>query len=683
MIRIPNPTWQQSNKSDKFGNLSATRCINLDQEGYVKLSSRAMSVYTEDSSAPGFDSQIGRIITIGRYGDGDFTSVTSDSNHDIDLSSTVVDGVEDEEASNPSYTVNSWGAFWQNRWYVTTATTLAYKAISGGPTGAWTANAVTGLTSGVTHALEVFKNRNTLCITDANVVRQYDTSHSAGTAVTLPSDYEAIALAYSNYRMGIITRLASTLEGQGTDAYFFVWDGSSTSASMGIPIGSDAAVAIVAYKGSWVILTRTGQLLFFNGGGFDELAAFPFYYSTYVWGDFINKVALGQIMWVEGDVIYINVAFNMDQYGRFLESYLPYCPSGIWAYDPKVGLYHRYAPSQSYLNTLTVTSGGVNTTTNVLTANSGTVPSTGSMVRYADAGGTPITGLKEYHDYFVIKLSSTTFSLAETYDAALLGAAIDITSTGAATNSFLSLEMLDFNAVDINNSGALTVVGTYDQWGDHMIFGSDVYDYDSTNAWQHYMVTVPNAPNRGYFVTAKIYSQGTTDTQQKLVLRHKLLQDGDMIVIKEKHTDLFGLPTSTRRATNGVTWTAQNAFYTTADIEEVYDAWTAGHAIEVEVLSGAGAGAMAEISDITYASGTYAVTLNEDIPYVIGGRVANVQFDNFKEYARVTVDNQKDGYVDCPIGLSSKWSMYKVELRGVNTTIEDVTLVSVPHKLPV
>jgi len=41
MIRLPadtNEKWFQPNNSDKFGSLWYTKNINLDEEGYIKLS---------------------------------------------------------------------------------------------------------------------------------------------------------------------------------------------------------------------------------------------------------------------------------------------------------------------------------------------------------------------------------------------------------------------------------------------------------------------------------------------------------------------------------------------------------------------------------------------------------------------------------------------------------------------
>jgi hypothetical protein len=334
------------------------------------------------------------------------------------------------------------------------------------------------------------------------------------------------------------------------------------------------------------------------------------------------------------------------------------------------------------MNVCVVLDSGVDTATDILTLDSGSVPSTGGMLRYTVAGSGAIGGLKLYHDYYVIKLSSSTFKLAETYEEAIAGASIDITSVGSTTNRFLSFEIVDFNAVDIDWAGAITGVNTYKDWSDHVIFGAEVLDYDSSSTFNHYLVTVPNVENRGYIVTPKIFAQGNTDTFQRFVVRFKPLTASDVIVVKEKSRDIFELPTTTQRATGGVSWIGSDAFTTTADIESVYNAFNAGHAIEVEVLADASAGAMEQISAIDYDSGTYTVTLKHDVPYASGGKVSEVQFDNWKVVATInsTSAANSEGVVSVPIGVSSKWSMYKVELRGVYTTIEDVSVVSVPHK---
>lgn len=681
MIRFPSSgNWIQANNSDKFGDISASRCINLDSEGYLKLSSRAFSVYSEDTTHPDSDTSIGRILAIGRYSEGDFTAVAEGAPQNLSLSTTSFTNAEDEESGNPTTTDNSWGTFWQNRWYVSGATTVVYKAIASGAGGTWT-SAVTGLTTGVTHALEVFRNRNQLCVANANVVKQYDTSHANTIDLTIPADFEIVGMSYSNAKMGIITRLASTIEGQGQDAYFFVWKGDTTSAETGVPIGSDSAVGIAPYLGSWVILTRAGQLLFWNGGGFQVLDAFPLYFRDAVWGDFLNKVGYGINMWTEGDVIYISVNLSTDQSGRNLESYLPYCPSGIWCFDPKAGLYHRYAPSLSTMSLVSVGASGANTTTNIMTAASGTIPATGNIFRYTSASSDPIGGLEEYQDYYVIKLSSSTFQLATSYENALAGIAIDLTSQSAQTSYFAAFDIVDFNAVSVSGMGSLAVVGTQSPIYDHLIFGANVDDYRSSANNNHFMVTVPDIENRGYFKSAKLFAQSTSDTMQEYVIRHHPLKTGDKIIIKEKSRELTGLPVSTVQGNRRVTWVSTTEFYTTANLSAVKTAFDASKDIECEILSGAGAGTMEQVTAITEEDGTYAVTLANAVKGASSTRVSEVQFDNFKVFTTITTDNEKeDCIIRIPIGTHGSWSMFKVELQGTDITIEEARAVSVPHK---
>ena len=97
MIKIPATNWQQANNSDRFGNISSTRNINFDSEGYLTLASRSFSVYSNDNTYPDFDNEVGTVLAIGRYALGKFTAVTSDANLSLSLSNTVWDEEEDAE----------------------------------------------------------------------------------------------------------------------------------------------------------------------------------------------------------------------------------------------------------------------------------------------------------------------------------------------------------------------------------------------------------------------------------------------------------------------------------------------------------------------------------------------------------------------------------------------------------
>lgn len=677
MIRIPlNQQWQQPNTSDLFGTgIFSSKNINLDELGYLKLAPRTVSIASEEDAA-----NLGLPLSIGRIDAGAFLAVTDDEPFEIDLSETSISVAEDTDSDNPSFTADSSGRFWQNRWHTTTTDGLIYKAGS-----SWT-DASVSLTSGVAHPTEVFRNRNTFCIGNGNEVVQVDTSYSASgpAQLELPSDFEVIGLAYSGLQLGIVTRLSDDLEGQNQDAYFFTWDGASAEAGPGVPIGSDAGVAVVAYKGTFVVLTRKGQLLLWNGGGFDELASFPIYFSKTTWGDFLNRVANGDILQVDGDQILVNVSFDLDQYGKRKEGYAPFNPGGVWCFDPKAaGVYHRYAPSASAMSQIEVDDSDVNAGTDVLTVSGGTLPPTGSVMRYVFANTSdPIGGLSEGEDYYLIKLTSSTFKLATSRANALAGTAIDITDAGGTVHYFAAIDVLDYGAIYTKNTGGVALMGEQEAIYDHVIFGAEISDYDSTSSYNHLQLSVPDLENRGYVITPWIVSSGTEDQAQGATVHFRPLRDDDQIIVKAKTRRIAGLPVHTVQQGQTCSWQSSTAFTTTADLSDAKTAFDAGVEIECEIIAGAGAGVLAKVSALTEASGTYTVTLAEEIIGAASGRYCQAQLDNFTHLKTLTASSLENDecHASVPLGAPASEVMWKVEMRGVGTTIRSLDVQTVLRK---
>jgi hypothetical protein len=90
-------------------------------------------------------------------------------------------------------------------------------------------------------------------------------------------------------------------------------------------------------------------------------------------------------------------------------------------------------------STLTFNSSGVNTSTGIITVGAHWF-STGDQVVYNNGGGTRIGGLVNNTTYYIIKATSTTIKLATTYNDAIAGTRVTITSTGsgAAQNLYNS-----------------------------------------------------------------------------------------------------------------------------------------------------------------------------------------------------------------------------------------------------
>ena len=197
------------------------------------------------------------------------------------------------------------------------------------------------------------------------------------------------------------------------------------------------------------------------------------------------------------------------------------------------------------------------------------------------------------------------------------------------------------------------------------------------------MLTVPEFDNRGYFVTPKMQSQEITDKAQKVYVKYRTLKANDSIHVKVKYKDILGLPVSTPQATtalpNQCSWTGTNAFSTTANLADALTAYTAGEELECEVIAGAGAGTLTKISEIAYGAGTYTVTLAESPDGAAASRYCDVLIDNWTYLGSIT-STDLSGYKEFLIGRTSTWFKFKVELRGVDTTVEEVQLINSEHK---
>lgn len=667
MIKIPSDEKKiiQSDSSDLFGNLFYTKSINLDEKGYIKLSSRTVAIKSEDG-----DTDFDLPISFGRKGTGDFYVVTSDSPYIIASSNTALSITKDTDTGGdtPPSTISNdgTGTWWQNRWYVTTQTKLYYKTVASGD---WTD---TGLTLGSNaHPLEVFVNKTYLAIGDGNTVKLYDTSHSLIITLTVPADFEVTGLSYCNNKLGIATRLSSVAEGQNKDAMFFVWDGADTQANGGYPVGSDAIVGVSTLKSSWVLITRAGQIKYFNGGGFEDFSALSLYSSNKIWGDSLNRLAFGDSIRADGSVTYLNISSELSKFGAKGEKYLESNLGGILCYDGDVGLYHRYAPSISLATPLTVAEANVNLTTGVFTKTTGTIPVTGNPIKFTSGS---LGGVKIFNVYYVIKISTTQFRLAATRADAMNFVSILPTSV-SGVQYFVVLDLIDYGISQTTDAGGIAIQDITTGVYDHLIFGGEYSDSDSTSLYSYICQTIDGFKNIGYFVTAKDVSSSIEDITQKVYVKYRPLKTEDSIIIKYSQKDALGIPVTTSQ--NGdsskiCNWTGLNTFTTTSDLSEVvtYLAADASNECEVEIISGAGAGQMSQISSIIESSGTYTITLDDNIEGAASGNKCDVLINNWKSVGTIT-SADTNGYKEFPIDKNAPWTKFKVILTGSNVTIEE------------
>lgn len=673
MIRLPiENQWSQPNTSDKFGSVWYTKNITFDERGYLKLSPRAVKVMDDVE-----DNDFGFPVAIGRHATGQFQVATaSDANFSADIAVNQNTFTQDTGTNEPTLTADSDGIWFSGLWHVSTATAVLSKAA---PTSSANyTSRITGLTSGVQHQMTVFSSRNSICVSNGNVIKQYNASYANTTDLTIPSDYEIVGMAYNNSRLAIITRLTNDgSDGQDQECRFFLWDGATTAANLDAGTGSDAIVGIIAYKSSFLILTREGELLYWNGGGFERLDAFPFFFDETIYGDVSSNNALGNVpMVVDGDRVYFSIGIELNVFGIKQERRTENTPSGIWCYDPNVGLYHRYSPSLSSAYVNYVAGATINTSTDTLVASAGvfgleTIPATGGIARLTSTVG--IGGLKVNHDYYIIRVSSTDFKLATTRENALNGDAIDITSATAGDNYFWMYDLIDYGCSYYGAAGAIALVASTNNVSEGVLFGArlDSTAFASTDSLH---LTVPFLENRGYVVLPKIYPNEVEDNTQKLIIKYRPLGTNDKIIVKSKNRDVYNVTMSSTGVSAGAEWTSPTELFITGDFSEAKTFKDAGGHLEMEILSGAGAGTMAQVVSIDEDNGVYSFVLDEPVLGASSGLQSHFILNNWEVIHTIT--NDDTGYAEVPLAKKGKWLLLKLELRGYNTTIEELGIVN-------
>lgn len=661
-----------------------TRGIDLDQEGYLRLSKRSRAIM-DDS----IDSDFGEVIAIC------FDTTTTryyilTAEHVFYADSTLQTFTDDASANVPT-TLNARSDMVQfnDDIYVSAGITDGLRRWTG---SAWSTS-LYALTSN-TSPMCVFESKNQLAIGQANTVILINTSHTLVQTLTLPADYTVTTLAYSNNRVYVGTR-----HSRDGEALVFEWDGDDTSANNGYPCGAVRIDCIKAYKNSVVAFTGEGQLLIFNGGGFTELANLPIYYTTLLYsqqGNSLTGSTSHRGMIVVGDSIYINllallqVSGSNDLQPFFLNTF----PGGIWCYDPAVGLYHKHKISADLrLKTDAVTTANVNTTTEIITVAGQTVPATGTPVIYDSANTTAIGGLTHRKKYYVIYQSDTTMKLATTKALADAGTAINLTGTGNNAQYFVFCPNRDFGGDRSSQSTAIAAMNLktpHRSDGATLLFGATIFKTAAGTSVQTLNALVDTQESRGVFVTPRLDASGIEDNFTKVTVKFKGVKTAeDVIVAKyqfvEREDSLKYLDVA--RTLTG-TWSDANTFTSTAS---TLSAAKVGD--EVTIHSGSGMGYTLHISAISEAGGTYTIDFEESAQNVVAAQTFIFTVENWEKMGTVTTsdvtsftNNNGDiitgngGAKTFDIAKNSTTMKLKFELRGEDVTIEDILVNNQPMK---
>lgn len=649
--------WTCAQNGDGFGTLVATKNVDLDDEGYVKPAPRAVEMYGNADDAD-FDS-----LVAANYQNSQWWAFTTDDNFTFDVDGSAF--TQDAQTGNFSGASDAlvYGSTqWASR---TSSASLSYRT-----TGAWS-TLPASLTTSKPHPMCVFESQQQIAVGDANQVRLVATPDGtpsmSGTVLTLPAKFTVTSLAYADSKLYVATKAATG------DAFLFIWSGGTTAAQYGYPVPSNYIASVTPYQSSVAVVTAQGQILRFNGGGFDELANLPHYYSGLDWAQFTSFTHVGHRSLVaDGSLLYCLVSnaaqARPSDFADRRDRTPDGTPAGVYVYDPAVGLYHRHGPSQARRARLTASP---NASTDALTVSA--APATGtpvvvSLAAEGDWGANVVSGTL----YFAIRTSSTTLKLATTRANALAETAVDLTAA-VQSGTLLTFPETDFGQYLSEQGWCVALYRNEDQtasWWEasRMFFGGKTATPTNLQASSEVICTpTPGIPNRGYIVTAKVGAEAVTEGLPYVAVRFRPLATAeDRIVVKHRGVEKAGFPV--RYAS--VTWTDGDTFTTTdsrfADV-------SAGH--EVEVTSGRAAGCLAHVSSISSNAGTYTVNLDESFPEVAASDVSYVTVDNWAKVGTVTssdVTNAR-GFARIPVNArDATFHQLKLELRGADFGVREI-----------
>lgn len=349
LVNIPDQRqWTQPNTSVLFGNIYQTRNIDFSLPGFLKLASRTRYVYREDTAASNFDyvlsivyGDFGGTTSGGPNGEGYYT-VTSDK---IFLIDDDLDGAGQlTNSSPPSPSLGSTDAVsWEGGLWVTTSSNLANLT-----SGTWTTS-IMSLTASIPHPLCVAWN-NLLLVGNGSAINSRDSGGSnTSNVVTIPDEYRVQWMRSFNKNVWIGTRNLSN--GQ---AKVYQWDGSSENFNNEYEVDCQWIYSGVSWNGNLYIFTNDGRIMSFNGAGFTEVARLPVYTKIIAENSyyFVNGFTLGSVfqrgMAIVDGLVHVLVNSNASAAGLD-EDATNIFSSGVWVYDPNIGMTHKFSLTNSIL----------------------------------------------------------------------------------------------------------------------------------------------------------------------------------------------------------------------------------------------------------------------------------------------------------------------------------------------
>jgi hypothetical protein len=648
-MKIPsNRQWNQNNTGDSIGVLGDTTNMTLDTQGKARLARKAVSIWgSRDDNGFAYPLSI-------NYFDDSYILLTSDDIFRGDFPNyTFTDA---GMGSNPAFGLFS-DAVVFNSLYATSITNKLYTW-DGDTT--WTDRGGS-LTSGINHPLAVFGTQ--IAVGDGNTVKLFSTGYVLQITLTLPTEHRVVTMRSVGDYIYIGTKNMN-----GGNAKIYVWDGDSTLYNYEVEVGASWVFAMTEYLNSVAAITNTGQLGRVNGTTFEQLDALPVYFDPHAtWqnstGLQLNGKVFNRGIATIGDCIYLNIEGEVDS------GFVPEMKSGIWVYDPAVGLYHRASASSDEV----VQDTGLTRSGDVLTTTTAHKLKTGDAVCFDSVSA--LTGVNAEETYYVEAVSTTTIKLSQSRKALENGIYVTLGGTPGAFDILVYAENSDYSTASATSGAILPT--TYAETP-HPNLSSEIlwgcrFDLPAGTA-VYGLFSFTDSYNIGSFTTQRIYTDNIEQTWNNLYnFIDGLTLSNEEVVIKAQtifepdSTELAGVWLNSTTVNNNST----EDFSAWSDIEEGY---------EIVVIDGYGRGHTAHVSEINTSSSTISLVLDEAIG--TANETCTLYYTTFKKVGTTLTKENKDTekLKTAIMGLNAPWISLKVELRGFMTAANMMELVNVSHK---
>ena len=335
LIKLPqNKQWSQTNTGDLLGALNASRNIDLDIPGILRLAQRTK--YVGQTSSGNYTYAHNILMYNQKY----YICSTRMFSMTRGLSSFA----EDVSANAPSSGPITDGCIWNGAMYV--SKTSRISKLSGSTwTQDWSSADFANTGSSFPHPIEPNVKNTDVLVGDGNLLKKCDSSGTITTAVTFPSNY-----VINWIRRGTTVNYIGLNEAYGGTGAVGILDGLATTleANSIIPINATTPLSgVLDDEGVLHILQSDGRLMRFNGGGFSYEAELPPYRDYLLradWGGSLtlqNRVLNRGMKMIRGRIhIAITTLFSSIRSPKFFD--------GGWVYDKdNKAFYHKYCPSNA------------------------------------------------------------------------------------------------------------------------------------------------------------------------------------------------------------------------------------------------------------------------------------------------------------------------------------------------